>query len=137
MAFKRMEGFAGSVPQGFIDRSVKICPFCGSNNPHWALDQKMQFKLEGNLYLFQCEQCKGVLSSPVADVTGYNNTSLTTTGFLKKLSGKQTGVIYMKVYDVGNNTDLNDMLQKEYTLQVINQMAIEKGGNSEEGAKFY
>ena len=137
MAFKRMEGFAGSVPQGFIDRSVKICPFCGSNNPHWALDQKMQFKLEGNLYLFQCEQCKGVLSSPVADVTGYNNTSLTTTGFLKKLSGKQTGVIYMKVYDVGNNTDLNDMLQKEYTLQEINQMALEKGGNSEEGAKFY
>ena len=46
MAFKRMEGFAGSVPQGFIDRSVKICPFCGSKNPHWALDQKMQFKLE-------------------------------------------------------------------------------------------
>ena len=137
MAFKRMEGFAGSVPQGFIDRSVKICPFCGSNNPHWALDQKMQFKLEGNLYLFQCEQCKGVLSSPVADVTGYNNTSLTTTGFFKKLSGKQTGVIYMKVYDVGNNTNLNDMLQKEYTLQEINQMALEKGGNSEEGAKFY
>lgn len=89
MAFKRMEGFAGSIPQGFIDRSVKICPFCGSNTPHWALDQKMQMKLEGNLYLFQCEQCKGVLSSPVPDVTGYNNTMLTTTGLLKRLSGKR------------------------------------------------
>ena len=69
-----MEGFAGSVPQGFIDRSIKICPFCGSSNPHWAIDQKMQMKLEGNLYLFQCEQCKGVLSAPVPDVTGFNNT---------------------------------------------------------------
>lgn len=83
MAFKRMEGFAGSVPQGFIDRSLKICPLCGTNTPHWRIDQKMQMKLEGNLYLFQCEQCKGVLSSPVPDVTGYNNTILTTTGLLK------------------------------------------------------
>ena len=117
MAFKRMEGFAGSVPQGFIDRNVKVCPFCGSNNPHWAIDQKMQFKLEGNLYLFQCEQCKGVLSSPVPDVTGYNNTVLTTTGFLKKISGKKNGVIYIKIYDAGNNSDMTDSVGKEYTLE--------------------
>ena len=116
MAFKRMEGFVGSVPQGFIDRNVKVCPFCGSNNPHWAIDQKMQFKLEGNLYLFQCEQCKGVLSSPVPDVTGYNNTVLTTTGLLKKLSGKKNGVIYIKIYDAGNNFDMTDSVGKEYSL---------------------
>ena len=65
MAFKRMEGFAGSVPQGFIDRNVKVCPLCGTTNPHWSIDQKMQMKLEGNLYLFKCEQCNGILSSPV------------------------------------------------------------------------
>ena len=44
MAFKRMEGFAGSVPQGFIDRNVKICPLCGTDFPHWSIDQKMQMK---------------------------------------------------------------------------------------------
>ena len=66
----------------------------------------MQMKLEGNLYLFQCEQCKGVLSSPVPDVTGYNNTMLTTTGLLKKLSGKKNGVIYLRVYDAGIMTNV-------------------------------
>ena len=137
MAFKRMEGFAGSIPQGFIDRSVKICPFCGSNTPHWALDQKMQMKLAGNLYLFQCEQCKGVLSSPVPDVTGYNNTMLTTTGLLKRLSGKKNGVIYLRVYDAGNNADFADKVGTEYTLEEINQMAAQKGGTPDQSGRFY
>ena len=137
MAFKRMEGFVGSVPQGFIDKNVKICPFCGSTNPHWAIDQKMQMKLEGNLYLFQCEQCKGVLSSPVPDVTGFNNTMLTTTGLLKKLSGKKNGVIYMRIYAAGNNADMQNMVGKEFTIQEINQMAAEKNPSSNEEGKFY
>ena len=137
MAFKWMEGFAGSVPQGFIDRSLKVCPLCGTNNPHWSIDQKMQMKLEGNLYLFQCEQCKGVLSSPVPDVTGFNNTVLTTTGLLKKLSGKKNGVIYLRIYDSGNNVNLKDSIGKEYTLQELNQMASEKSPEPEQSGKFY
>lgn len=137
MAFKRMEGFAGSVPQGFIDGRVKVCPFCGSNNPHWAIDQKMQMKLEGNLYLFQCEQCKGVLSAPVPDVTGYNNTVLTTTGLLKKLSGKKNGVIYLRVYDAGNNPDYVNKVGTEYTLEEIYQIAVEKGGKQVSSERFY
>ena len=138
MAFKRMEGFAGSVPQGFIDRSIKVCPLCGSGNPHWAIDQKMQMKLEGNLYLFQCEQCKGVLSAPVLDVTGFNNTVLTTTGLLKKLSGKKNGVIYMRIYAVGDNTDSTISAGQEYTLQEINQMAMDKNPEShQQEGKFY
>ena len=138
MAFKRMEGFAGSVPQGFIDRSLKVCPLCGTINPHWAIDQKMQMKMEGNLYLFQCEQCKGVLSAPVPDVTGMNNTMLTTTGLLKKLSGKQNGVIYMRLYDAGNNADMSSKVGTEYTLQGLNQMAAEKDQGAASGEKkFY
>lgn len=137
MAFKRMEGFAGSIPQGFIDRNVKICPFCGSDNPHWAIDQKMQFKLEGNLYLFQCEQCKGVLSSPVSDVTGYNNTVLTTTGLFKKLSGKKNGIVYIKIYDTGNNPDMTDSVGKEYSLEELNKLAQSKGTNPEDSSKYY
>lgn len=136
MAFKRMEGFAGSVPQGFIDRNVKVCPFCGSNNPHWAIDQKMQMKMEGNLYLFQCEQCKGVLSSPVPDVTGFNNTILTTTGLIKNLSGKQNGVIYMRVYDAGNNADFVNKVGTEYTLEQVNQIAAAKAGSAPRNERY-
>lgn len=135
MAFRRMEGFAGSVPQGFIDRSVKICPFCGTDHPHWAIDQKMQMKLEGNLYLFQCEQCKGVLSSPVPDVTGFNKSVLTTTGLLKKMSGKRNDTIYLRVYDAGANEGLE--IGKEYTLQEINDLAAGKSGASEQAKRYY
>lgn len=137
MAFKRMEGFVGSVPQGFIDRNVQICPFCGTTHSHWAIDQKMQFKMEGNLYLFQCEQCKGVLSSPVPDVTGYNNTVLTTTGLFKKLSGKKNGVIYLKIYDAGNNPNMVAMVGREFTLEEINQMAQSKCSGTNEAPKYY
>lgn len=127
MAFKRMEGFAGSIPQGFIDRSVKVCPLCGTDDPHWSIDQKMQMKLEGNLYLFQCQKCGGVLSAPVPDVTGFNNTVLTTTGLLKKLSGKKNGVIYIKIQDAGT-LGAGECVGKEYTLQEINDMAAGKRG---------
>lgn len=135
MAFKRMEGFVGSVPQGFIDRNVRVCPLCGTTNPHWSIDQKMQIKLEGNLYLFKCEQCGCILSSPVPDVTGFNNTMLTTTGLLKKLSGKKNGEIYIRIYDAGNSGK-NDLVEKEYTLPEINQMAAEISG-AEAEKKFY
>lgn len=127
MAFKRMEGFAGSVPQKFIDNNVVKCPMCGTNEPHWAIDMKMQMKLEGNLYLFQCEKCKCVLASPVPDVTGFNNTPLTTTGFLKKLMGKKNGVINIRVLEVGSARTSDSEVGKEYTLQEINKMAAELG----------
>ena len=127
MAFKRMEGFAGSIPQKFIDNNVVKCPMCGTQDPHWAIDQKMQMKLEGNLYLFQCEKCKCVLSSPVPDVTGFNNTALTTTGLIKRLSGKKNGVIYMRVQDVGTAQVTKIHEGKEFTLQELNQMAAEMG----------
>ena len=128
MAFNRMEGFSGSIPQGFIDNRMKICPLCGSAYPHWAIDLKMQFKIEGNLYLFRCEQCKGVLSSPVPDVTGFNNTALTTTGLLKRLSGRENGVIYLRIYDAGANVSLRNKVGTEYTLEELNQMALARCG---------
>ena len=69
------------------------------------------------------------------DVTGFNNTVLTTTSLLKKLSGKKNGEIYIKVQDVGNSGK-NDMLGKEYTLPEINQMATEISSEETE-KKFY
>ena len=136
MAFVRMEGFAGSIPQGFIDNNVRICPFCGSGNPHWAIDMKMQMKLEGNLYLFQCEQCKGVLASPVPDVSGFNKTFLTTTGFFKKMSGKDNNEIYIRIYDAGNNPEFSNIIGAEYTLSQINAIAAQKSGASGTGGKL-
>lgn len=125
MAFKRMEGFAGSVPQRFIDSKVPKCPMCGTDHPHWAIDMKMQMKLEGNLYLFKCEQCGCVLSSPVPDVTGMNNTVITTTGLLKRLGGKKNGVIYMKIQDVGTVQVTKMYEGQEFTLEELNKMAEE------------
>ena len=138
MSFKRMEGFSGSIPQGFIDRSVQKCPLCGTTNPHWAIDQKKQMKLEGNLYLFQCEQCKGVLSATVPDVTGFNKSALTTMGLIKKMSGKKNGTIYMRIYDKGNSNGVEDLVGKEFTLEEINKMAIDKEvPEGEQQPKYY
>ena len=137
MEFKRMEGFVGSAPQSFIDNNLKICPLCGSNNPHWSISQKMQFKLEGNLYLFKCEQCNCVLSAPIPDVTGFNNTVLTTTGLLKKLSGKKNGTIYMKIYDSGNCADMASCVGNEYILEDLNKMAQEKCSDTSDIKRFY
>lgn len=127
MAFKRMEGFAGSVPQRFIDNNVPKCPMCGSAKPHWAIDMKMQMKLEGNLYLFQCEECGCVITATVPDVTGFNNTMLTTTGLIKKLSGKKNGIIYMKIRDVGSAQATKMYEGKEMTLQEVNELADKMG----------
>ena len=89
------------------------------------------------MYLFQCEQCKGILSASVSDVTGPNNTVLTTAGLLKKLSGKKNGVIYIRVYAMGNNIDSDISVDREYTLQEINQIAMDKSPASQEEGKFY
>lgn len=120
MGFKRMDGFAGSIPQKFIDSRIPKCPMCGSTNPHWAIDQKFSWV---NRYLFQCEECKCILSASVPDVTGFSRTPLTTLGLAKALSGKKMSVIYIKVDDVGSmqTTKLNE--GKELTLDELNNMA--------------
>lgn len=123
MSFKRMEGFSGSIPQKFIDNNVEKCPMCGTDNPHWAIDMKMQLKLEGNLYLFKCEQCGCILSATVPDVTGFGRSIVTSMGLIKKFSGKKVGTIYMKVVDVGSAQATNLYLGKEMELDEINNMA--------------
>lgn len=127
MGFKRMEGFAGSVPQKFIDNNVLICPMCGTKNPHWSIDMKMQMKLEGNLYLFKCEQCDCILSATVPDVTGFGRSALTTLGLIKKMSGKNTRTIYMKIQEVGNLQTTQMYKEKEMSLEDLNELAARIG----------
>lgn len=117
-----MEGFAGSVPQKFIDNKVPKCPMCGTTDPHWAIDQKMGF-ISLNRYLFQCEKCNCILSATVADVTGFSKTPLTTLGLAKALSGKNMSTIYMKIDDVGEMQTTKLYEGKEIELDELNEMA--------------
>lgn len=117
MAFKRHEGFTGSIPQKFIDRTLINCPICGGNKPHWSLDMKMTLDVEGNKYLFKCEQCGCILSARVPDVTGFNKTPLTTTGLIKKMKGKKNSVIYMIIEDIGTQTNMIKYIGREIPLE--------------------
>jgi hypothetical protein len=125
MSFKRYDGFTGSIPQGFIDNNLKKCPMCGLGEPNWHLGSKMGWT--ETRHLFQCQQCEAVLSGSVADVTGFGLSILSTPGLLKKLSGKKTNVVYLKVDEVGamQTTLLNK--GKEFALDELVEMAAGYG----------
>lgn len=130
MAFKRMEGFIGSVAQKFADEKIPKCPMCGSNNPHWAIDERMgkfmSFDPEENAhkYLFKCEECECVLRVPVTDVVGVGrSTLLSWQGVAKKMHGKQTKAIYVTVEEVGKVQTTEIYKEKEMTLEELNQLA--------------
>ncbi len=138
MTFKRYEGFTGSLPQSFIDKTLITCPICGSNNPHWSLEMKMKLDIEGNKYLFKCEQCDCILSARVPDVTGFNKTALTTTGFIKKLKGKNNKITYMIVEDVGTQTNMGKYIGKELPLEnLINLRCNENNQTSQFNKKEF
>lgn len=135
MAFKRMEGFAGSVPQKFADQRIPKCPMCGTNNPHWSIDERMgkmfSFDPEENAhkYLFKCEQCGCVLRVPVTDVVGVGRSALLSwQGVAKKMHGKETGAIYVTIEDVGNAQTTQLYKEKEMTLEEVNALAQQLGG---------
>ena len=122
MAFKRMEGFIGGVPQNFIDNRVPKCPMCGTDNPHWSIDQKMGF-ISLNRYLFKCEKCECILSATVADVTGFARTPITTIGLAKMIGGKKVGTTYMKIDDVGSMQATKLHEGTEIGLEELNRIA--------------
>ena len=130
MVFKRMEGFSGSVPQKFADNRIPKCPMCGTDNPHWSIDERMgkmmSFNPEENAhkYLFKCEQCGCVLRVPVTDVVGVGRSALLSwQGLAKKAHGKQTKAIYVTVEDVGDVQTTDLYKEKEMTLEEINELA--------------
>lgn len=119
MGFKRHEGFSGKIPQKFIDNNLVNCPICGSTHPHWSLNMEMKLDIEGNKYLFKCEDCGGILSARVPDVVGINKTALTTTGLIKKFKGKKNRVTYMTIEDVGTQTNMGSYIGVEMSLDDI------------------
>jgi hypothetical protein len=126
MGFKRRDGFVGSVPQKFIDNNMKKCPMCGTENPHWAVDEKMGF-VKMNRFLFKCEQCDCILSATIADVTGYTRTLMTWEGLAKSLSGKKTKSVYFKVDEVGNMQTTQIYKDQEYPIEGLIEMADKIG----------
>ena len=134
MAFKRMEGFAGSVPQKFADQRIPKCPMCGTNNPQWSIDERMgkmlSFNPEENAhkYLFKCEQCECVLRVPVTDVVGVGRSALLSwQGLAKNMHGKQTSAIYVTIEEVGKMQATQMYKDKEMTLEEINALANNLG----------
>ena len=123
MAFKRMEGFAGSVPQKFADQRIPKCPMCGTNNPHWSIDERM-----GKMFSFDPEEnAHKYLRVPVTDVVGVGRSALLSwQGVAKKMHGKETGSIYVTIEDVGNVQ--TTQLYKEMTLEEVNALAQQLGG---------
>jgi hypothetical protein len=130
MGFKRMEGFSGSIPQKFADNRIPKCPMCGTDNPHWSIDQRMGkiFSLDpeenANKYLFRCEKCECVLLVPVTDVVGIGRSALLSwQGLAKKMHGKTTNAIYVTIEDVGKMQTTQLYKEKEMTLEELNALA--------------
>ncbi len=130
MGFKRMDGFAGSIPQKFADNRIPKCPMCGSNEPYWTIDQRMGKFLSldpeenANKYLYKCDKCGCILCVPVTDVVGIGRSALLSwQGVAKKLHGKETKAIYITIEDVGNMQTTQLYKGKEMTLEELNAMA--------------
>lgn len=130
MAFKRHEGFSGKIPQQYIDKNLVNCPICGSTHPHWSIDMKMKLDLDGNRYLFKCEDCGGILSASVPDVTGVNKTALTTTGLIKKFRGKKNRVVYMTIEDIGTQTNMNSYVGVEMPLDDLIRLGFNQNNQT-------
>jgi len=130
MSFKRMDGFVGSIPQKFADNKLPKCPMCGSEKPHWTVDERMGKMMSldpeqnAHKYLYKCENCNCILRIPVTDVVGVGRSALLSwQGLAKKVHGKQTSSIYVTIEEVGNFQTTQIYKDKEMTLEEINQLA--------------
>jgi hypothetical protein len=99
MTFKRVEYFTGCLPQRFIDKNVPNCPTCESSNPHWTLSEKV---IDVPRYLFKCQNCACIISSPISDVNNFSRAILTSIGCSKEYVEKIRGTIKLKIESVGD-----------------------------------
>lgn len=130
MAFQRMDGFAGSIPQKFADNQIPVCPCCGSSNPHWAIDKEsgkfMSLNPDENAhkFLYRCEQCGGILKIPATDIAGTGRSSLLSwQGLAKKMDGRTVSAIYVTVVTTGNRLKSALATGQVITLDELNVLA--------------
>jgi hypothetical protein len=131
--FQRYDGFAGSVPQKFVDRTFIKCPICCSAKPNWTLSQHNQMSWKGNLYLFKCSCCEGIISMSMPDVTTLGNggsgvalnPSVGLTNLMVKAgSGKEAGAVYAVIESVGTSGVTPEVEGKEFKLEHVQEMSL-------------
>lgn len=131
--FHRADGFVGSVPQKFVDRTFPRCPICCSNQPHWTIAQHNQMAWKGNLYLFKCSTCDSVISMSMPDVTTLgngaggiaSNLNVGLTNLMVKASaGKKVGAVYAVIESVGRSGVSRECEGKEFELEHLQDMFL-------------
>ena len=113
MTFKRVEYFTGCLPQRFIDKNVPNCPICKSSNPHWTLNEKV---IDVPRYLFKCQNCACIISSPISEVDSFSRAILTSIGCSKEYVEKIQGTIKLKIEYVGYEQKTSMNVDTEITL---------------------
>ncbi len=134
--FRRCDGFAGSVPQNFINANFPVCPLCGSKDPYWTLRDKIE--LTATRVQFRCKDCGGVLSATAMDFSGMTKSTaaalLTTAGgvnyLIKKHQGKDVKTVYMRVDDAGNAQTTRALEGKEMPIDELKRMAEGMANNA-------
>jgi hypothetical protein len=121
MAFKRFDGFAGSIPQRFADKSIPVCPICGTSSPRWLIN--MQMKFLANRYLFKCSNCKAILSATVIDVTRLDKLPIPTFKVVKAMSNKNNKIM-VKIDSVGDIKTKSNYKDKVFSLDKLNEIAL-------------
>lgn len=129
--FHRAEGFAGSVPQTFVNRTFPKCPLCCTKDPHWTISQHNQMSWKGNLYLFKCSECDGIISMSMPDVTTLGNGGSgiafnpgvgLTNIIAKSSSGKEAGAVYAVIESVGKSGVTPECQGREFKLEQLQDM---------------
>ena len=131
--FHRADGFVGSVPQNFVNRTFPKCPICCSKEPYWTIAQHVQMSWKGNLYLFKCSCCESIISMSMPDVTTLSNGASgvvanpnvgLTNMVVKASSGKEAGAIYAVVESVGRSGVDPVLAGKEFKLEDLQDMYL-------------
>lgn len=131
--FHRADGFVGSVPQKFVDRTFPKCPICCSKKPNWTISQHNQMSWKGNLYLFKCSFCESIISMSMPDVTTLGNGASgvvanpnvgLTNLMVKASSGKEAGAVYAVIESVGNSGVSRECEGKEFKLEDLQDMYL-------------
>lgn len=131
--FHRAEGFAGSAPQTFVNRTFPKCPICCTSNPYWTISQHNQMSWKGNLYLFKCSCCDAIISMSMPDVTTLSNGGVgvaanpsvgLTNLMVKASSGKEAGAVYAVIESVGKSGVTPECQGKEFKLENLQDMFL-------------
>lgn len=131
--FRRVDGLMGSMPQAFINKNMPKCPLCCDPVPQWTMHQVNLKTWRGNLILFKCAQCGGVISISIPDIMTATNqfagasANVTLTNMMaKKKKGKEAKTAYVTFESVGNSGVSPSILGKELRLPDVVAIATRR-----------